>query len=58
MLEAENNQEDESAGNRSSFFKELYIEKEDFLKIQITNFQIDSWKGSSFKKRLHHKVKA
>ncbi len=39
MLEAENNQEDESAGNREvPFSKELYIEKEDFLESANNKF--------------------
>lgn len=39
MLEAENNQEDESAGNREvPFSKELYIEREDFLESANNKF--------------------
>lgn len=39
MLEAENNQEDENAGNREvPFSKELYIEKEDFLESANNKF--------------------
>jgi glutaminyl-tRNA synthetase len=39
MLEAENNQEDESAGNREvPFSKELYIEREDFLESANSKF--------------------
>src|SRR5690606_36352676 len=39
MLEAENNQEDESAGNREDpFSKELHIEREDFLESANNKF--------------------
>ena len=39
LLEAENNQEDESAGNREvPFSKELYIEREDFLESANNKF--------------------
>ena len=66
-LDAENNPEDENAGDRKvPFSRELLIERDDFLeeapakffrlstgsKPQI--FSIDSWKRSSFEKRIYY----
>jgi glutaminyl-tRNA synthetase len=40
-LDAENNQEDDSAGFRKlPFSRELYIEREDFLEVVLQNFSV------------------